>query len=445
MAVKSSFVYGACGLLVLGSLFASEAVVLPKASDGKVRVTYWEKWTGIEFEAIKKVVDEYNRSQDKIFVELLSVSSIERKTLLATAGGVPPDLAGLYSANVAQYVQDNAVLPLDDYCAKAGIKESDYIKVYWDMGVMDGHIYALPTTPATNALHYNRALFAKAGIDPDRPPRTIEELDAYTDLLTQWDVNGEVEVSGFLHSEPGWWNWAWMCFFGGELWNGEDKITCDSPENVRGMAWVQSYAKKYGATKLQNFKSGLGKFGSPQDSFMSHKVSMVLQGVWMSNFINTFNPQLQWSAAPFPHPADRPDLANSTIAEADILVIPRGAKHPDEAFEFIRFVQSQKGMEMLCLGQKKNSPLLVASEEFYSKHPNPYIRLFTELAKSPNVITPPKMAIWPEYSAELKNAYDEIFINGADPQTQLRKVRERMQPLLDRSLAQKRLREEAMR
>lgn len=435
MKVRSEFVLSACVLLLIGSFVASEAIVRPKKKDGKIHVTYWEKWTGIEFEAIKSVVDEYNHSQDKIFVDLLSVSSIERKTLMATAGGVPPDVAGLYSANVAQYVQDHAVLPLDDYCKSAGIKSSDYIAVYWDMGVLDGNIYALPTTPATNALHYNRSMFAKAGLDPNKAPRTIEELDEYTLKLTKRDAKGGIAISGFMHSEPGWWNWAWPSFFGGKLWNGVDTITCDSPENVRGLEWVQKHARTYGTTNLQNFKSGLGKFGSPQDAFMSQKVAMELQGVWMSNFINTFNPQLQWSAAPFPYPSDRPDLANTTIAEADILVIPRGAKHPDEAFEFIRFVQSQRGMEMLCLGQKKHSPLLVASDDFYKQHPNPFIRLFTELAKSPNVVTPPMMAIWPEYQAELKNAYEEIFINGAEPLAQLRKVKARMQPQLDRSLA----------
>ena len=72
-------------------------------------------------------------------------------------------------------------------------------------------------------------------------------------------------------------------------------------------------------------------------------------------------------------------LANSTIADEDILVIPRGCKHPKEAFEFIKFVQSQHGMEELCLGQKKFSPLVKVSKDFFRKHPNPYVKLFDEL------------------------------------------------------------------
>ncbi|HXH59864.1 MAG TPA: ABC transporter substrate-binding protein [Fimbriimonadaceae bacterium] len=445
MRLPPQFGFLAATAVVLLTFAWSEEAVRPKAPDGKVHVTYWEKWTGIEFDAIKSVVDDFNNSQDRIHVDLLSVSGIHNKTLMATAAGVPPDVAGLYSANVAQYVYDDAIIPLDDYCKKAGISAKDYIPVYWDMGVMDGHIYALPTTPATNALHYNKALFQRAGLDPNRPPKTIEEMDADAKKITSYDKDGRLKVMGFMHNEPGWWNWAWGEWFGGKMWNGKDTITCDSPENIRGFRWVQSYSKQFGATNLTDFKSGFGKFDSPQNAFMAQKVAMELQGVWMSNFINTYNPQLQWGAAPFPYPADRPDLKGSTIAESDILVIPRGAKHPDEAFEFIKYVQSQKAMEKLCLGQKKHSPLAKASDQFYEAHPNPFIHLFTDIGKSPNVITTPKIAIWPEYQAELRDAFDQITVEGIDPAVALKRVKDRMQPQLDRYLEQKRLRAEAKR
>ncbi|MCH7904743.1 MAG: ABC transporter substrate-binding protein [Armatimonadetes bacterium] len=432
-------------VLVIGAFWASEVIVRPKEIKDRVRISYWEKWSDIEFEAIKRVVDEFNDSQDDIYVDLLPVSSIHQKTMLATSAGVPPDVAGLYSFNVAQYVHDNAIIPLDEFCKDAGITRDDYIAVYWDLGVFQGKIYALPTTPATNALHYNKAMFRNAGLDADSPPKTIEELDEYSKALTKIGKNGSIVQSGFMHAEPGWWNWAWGYFFGGRLWDGESQITCNEPEIVEAMRWVQKHAQQFGTGNLQNFKSGFGKFASPQNAFMDEKVAMVLQGVWMSNFINTYNPDLEWDAVPFPHPASRPDLANMTIAEADILVIPRGAKHPKEAFEFIKFVQSQHAMELLCLGQRKHSPLAEASDEFYEQHPNPRIRLFTELAKGPNAVSVPKIAIWPEYQAELQNAFDEVYINGMDPQEAMDMVKRRVQPMLDKYLRESKIRQEAQR
>ncbi|MBW3623139.1 MAG: ABC transporter substrate-binding protein [Armatimonadetes bacterium] len=437
-----SLLTGLAALGLLATIWYSERIVAPERTEGPVRITYWEKWTGFEGDAMRAVVDEFNRSQDKVFVNLLTISGIQDKTLLAVAGGNPPDVAGLYGPNVAQYADDRAILPLDDLCRKYGITAEQYIPAYWNIGYYKGHVYALPTTPASTALHYNRAMFREAGLNPDRPPRTLEEMDGYAEKVYQRDPSGRLVRAGFMPSEPGWWNWGWGYLFGGRLWDGKSKITANSPENVRAFEWVQSYSRKYGATELQQFRQGFGNFSSPQNAFLAQQVSMVLQGVWMYNFIDMYAPKLDWRAVPFPHPADRPDLANSTYVDEDVLVIPRGAKHPEEAFQFIRFVQSQKGMEMLCMGQRKHTPLVEVSEEFRKNHPNPYIELFAELPKGKNNYAPPQLGIWPEYRAELTNAFDEIALLKKTPKEALDAVQARMQPIMDDYLKVQRLRGE---
>ncbi len=163
----------------------------------RVTVQYWEKWTGDEESKMRVVVDQFNNtegSEKKIFVELLSMTDIGQKTLVSTAAGVPPDVAGLWAGNVAQYGAINALEPLDDYVANTGIH---YKKVYWDACHYDGKLYALISTPATILLVYNKALFQKdaealrkAGCDPDRAPRTLEEFDRYAKALTIRDAQG---------------------------------------------------------------------------------------------------------------------------------------------------------------------------------------------------------------------------------------------------------------
>ena len=426
-------------VLVLAAWY-SEMVVRVPEPPGPVVVTYWEKWTSFEGDAMRAVVDAFNRKQNKVFVKLLTISGIENKTLMAVAGGNPPDVAGLYGPNVAQYADDRAVLPLDDFCAEYGISAAQYIPCYWDIGVYRGRVYSLPTTPASTALHYNRTMLREAGLDPDRPPRTIEELDAYADKIFQRGDRGRIVRAGFMPAEPGWWNWGWGCIFGGKLWDSKTKITANAPENVRAFEWIQSYSRKYGATDLQTFRSGFGNFSSPQNAFLSSQVAMELQGVWMHNFITMYAPGLDWGASPFPHPSDRPDLANSTFVDEDVLVIPRGARHPKEAFAFIAFVQSQEGMELLCMGQRKHSPLVKVSDRFWKTHPNPYVRLFADLAYSPNAIAPPKLPLWPEYGAELNNAFDQIALLKKSPKEALDAVQERMQPKLDDYIRVARLR-----
>jgi ABC-type glycerol-3-phosphate transport system substrate-binding protein len=386
-------------------------------TDGKIHITYWEKWSGTEAAAMQAVVDQFNESQDRIVVELLSTSNVDRKTIVATAGGDPPDVAGLWVYSIFSFSDRNALTPLDDFIRGEGVTTKEWLTryeaVYADMCEYRGHTWALPSAPATSALHWNKRLFREAGLDPDRPPRTLAELDAFAEELTKRDpVTGEIVQMGFLPQEPGWFSWAFPQWFGGRYWDGRE-ITLD---DAGAYAWVESYSRKYGLDQVRAFASGFGNFASPQNPFLSGKVAMVLQGVWMDNFIQQFAPGLDYGVAPWP--AVVPGQTNFTMADCDMLTIPSGAKHPREAWEFIKFVntinpaaQSRdelRGLELLCFLQKKHSPLRQWSPFFEHHHPHRYIALFRQLAQSPNAIHFPKIGIWAEYRREL----DSVFENA---------------------------------
>ena len=412
-----------------------------RRSGGPARITYWEKWTKFEGKACADTVAAFNELyRGKIEVQLVTVSQIERKLLVAIAGGNPPDVAGSYAFCVCAYADRNALTPLDDLLAAEGITREDYVPVYWDMCQHRGRMWALPTTPATVALHWNKRLFREAGLDPERPPRTIAELDEFAERLTRRDSHGNITQMGFIPQEPGWWNWAWGYWFGGKLWNGRDKITADDPGNIRAFRWIQSYSKKYGVDAIRRFASGFGNFSSPQNAFLSAKVVMELQGVWMHNFIGQYAPGMEWGAAPFPREKIPPGVDPEdpkqavTIADADVIVIPRGSRHPEAAWEFIKFVNSRRGMEILCMGQRKFTPLREVSPEFWERHPHPYIKLFRDMAESPYAIYTPQTGIVREYQREMFNAFDRVRLLSASPGEALADVRERVQRSLDREL-----------
>jgi len=201
---------------------------------------------------------------------------------------------------------------------------------------------------------------------------------------------------------------------------------------------VQGYAKEYGKDALQTFRSGFGNFSSPQNAFMEEKVAMELQGVWMYNFIDKYKPTLEWGAAPFPYPADRPDLAKTSIVEEDVVIIPTGAKHPAQAFEFLAFLASPRGSEILNMGQRKFTPLLDVTPEFLRTHPNPQIEVFIDLAHSRNAVATPPMSVWNEYTDELGNAFDEIWLCRKTPEEAMRAVKGRIQKRLDWELRRER-------
>jgi multiple sugar transport system substrate-binding protein len=427
------------------------------------RVVYWEKWTGFEGEAADLVVNAFNKlerekaAKDPSYVPIevtrVTVSRIEQKLLVATAGGNPPDVAGTYTYLIPAYAEKGALTDLGPYAQKAGIERDDYVPHFYDLGVHQGKLWALPSTPASIALHWNKRLFKEAGLDPEAPPKTIEDLDAFAEKMTKWEVtlsDGKTEIRsgylpeippaqkrllqvGFLPGEPGWWGAFWGYFFGGQLVSKDGtKQLINSPENIRAYEWVASYTKKLGIDHVQRFRSGFGNFSSPQNPFLSGKVGMVLQGVWMWNFIAQYSPGMQWGAAPFPVPADHPELYGISMAEADALVIPKDSKHTAEAFEFIKFVQSQEGMEIICMRQRKFSSLAKTSDKFWSSHPNEFIKMFASLANTPHVFSTPKLGVWNEYGREMNFAVDSIQNLSKTPKEALDEAAARAQLALDR-------------
>lgn len=426
------------GVALLGAfIMVGCSVVIPAPRDdyvdGRLRVTYWEKWTDYEGMAVQKVVDRFNAIQDQYFVDVVTMSQIDQKALVAIAGGNPPDILGLWSFGLPQFAEKRALMPLRPFLEKAGMDLQNFTPVFLDMNTYDGELYGLPTTPGSMALHWNKKLFREAGLDPDQPPRTLAELDEMAWKLTKFDANGHITQLGFTPSEPGWWPWAWGFWFGGNLWDGE-RITYDSPENLAAYRWIESYVKRYGAEELRRFQSGVAnQFNTPQNPFFSGRIAMVMQGVWMASFIDKFAPDLEWGAAPFPSAI--PGLEKVTIAECDCITIPVGARHPEAAFAFIQYLCSQEGYEMLNLHQKKFTPLKTASEEFVRNHPNPYITLFMDLAASPNAHYTPDLPIWMEYMDETQAAFDRVMFGNQTPEQAVGYVQGRVGAMWDRAKA----------
>ncbi len=391
---------------------------------GRLTIHYWETWSGFELQAMRDIVDKFNRSQDEIYVYLLSVGEIERKLLIATAGGDPPDIAGLLSDKLPQFADKDALEPLEPHLSGMKIDREDYIDIFWELCSFNDTLYGLPTTPATMALHWNKDEFRRVGLDPDAPPKTLEELDKMVEKLATRRPNGKIDKIGFVPSIPGWWHYGWVWWFGGDWLDEEGNITANRPENVRAYEWVRSYSEKYGISALENMRYGFGNFASSDDGFFSGKISMVLQGVWLSNFIGQFAPDMDWGAEALPSSGGK--LKDVTIAETNLLVIPATARHKKEAAEFLAFVQRPENLQYLALKHTKFVPLKIANDMDYSNHPNKAIEVFIRLSQSPNVHVAPRTPIWAELNKEIISAFEEISLLKKTPREALDQLQNRM-------------------
>ena len=439
---------------ILGTFSGCARAPDDRTSDGRVIVSYWEKWTGFEADAMRVVVDDFNRAQTNIEVRMLNVSPIDQKFLLATAGGNPPDLCGLWSHSIPDLSEKGALTPLDSALPTVGVASNEFNPLFWNLCRHRGFTWGVPTLPACLALHYNRALFREAGLDPDQPPRTMAELEAMSQRLTKVELirdgrkvtvryNELTEAerkaraftlvqAGHLPQEPGWWLPLWGYWFGGDLFDGDRRVTADASANRAAFAWLEETSNRYGVENLRAFGSSFGNFASAQNAFLSGRVAMILQGVWMHNFIEKYAPTLDWSAAPFPSAVT--NAAPVTLVECDLLVIPKGARHPREALQFMRYVTTRGPAEKLALGQRKFTALRDVSADFLSRHPNPHIGTFLELSRSAGAKPVPRLSIWREYEQELRVASERVLYGMASPDAAIAEVQQRAQWRYDRVL-----------
>lgn len=381
---------------------------------GRTVIRYWDKWTGVEGAALQRIVDRFNATdgvRHNLWVDYNALGDVDKRMLIATAGGDPPDLAGLYDRFVPQYADQGALLPLDDAIREHAI-DLDAIKPIWlDICRYDNRMFALPSTPYTIALYYNRRLFREAGLDPDQPPQTTAELNAVAKRLTRKEGD-RITHLGFTVSPAmlGWWHWIWPSFFDAQVWR-DGRFELDTPQSRAAYQWVMDYRNAVGNDAVLAFEANCGAIESAQNPFLSEKLAMVFQGPWLANWARVYAPDLDYGVAAFPSvTAERKNVFAST----DVFVIPRGSKRPREAMVFLAYLMRPENLEALCAAHGKGSPFRTPGATFYRDHPNPKIRVFDELAASPHAFGYPKMPMWSEAWTEMLYLLETVQ-RGARP------------------------------
>ena len=413
------------------------------APTDRVILRYWDKWTGVEGAAVQKLVDQYNDTigaEHGVWVDYVALGDVDKRMLIAAAGGDPPDMAGLYDRFVPPYADQGALAPLDELASEFGVDLAAFKPIWLDICRYDGQLFALPSTPYTIALYYNRRLFREAGLDPDRPPQTTAELNEYAARLTRRagqssgltpaghanqpvgqvsnQPSGKLTQLGFTTSPAmlGWWHWVWPYFFGGELWDGRE-FTLDTPATHAAMQWIVERRQAAGNDATLQFEATAGAIESAQNPFLSEKLAMVYQGPWLANWARVYAPNLDYGVARFP--GYRADF-QPVFASADVFVIPTGSQRPREAMRFLAYMLRQDVLETLCRAHGKVSPFREPSAEFFATHPNAHIRVFDALAASPDAFGYPKMPTFSEAWTEMLYCLETVLRAARPPAEAIR-------------------------
>ena len=120
------------------------------------------------------------------------------------------------SGGVGSYYRQGLVEPLSPWIAEAGVDLDDFFSApLAQCESSDGETVCLPWGSDLYALFWNKELFAQAGLDPERPPQTMEELAEYANVLTVRDEQGELVQVGFIPDLSRSHTELYARFFGG--------------------------------------------------------------------------------------------------------------------------------------------------------------------------------------------------------------------------------------
>lgn len=136
------------------------------------------------------------------------------------------------------------IKPVQDFIDAENYDVSDLEPNVLAYYTVEGKQASMPFNSSTPMLYYNKDMFAAAGLDPESPPRTFEEVWDAARMLTQKDDAGNVTVSGISMSIYGWFFEELLAVSGGYYVNnanGRDALateaTFNSPEGVAILDW----------------------------------------------------------------------------------------------------------------------------------------------------------------------------------------------------------------
>jgi multiple sugar transport system substrate-binding protein len=410
---------------------SSSATTSPSAGNNKVTLTMWQQWGGgHERTTLDALIKKYEAVHPNITINEVPVTN-NAKILASITGGNPPDIIDLgNSLPLGAWASVGAVMPLDDFIKKSGLDTNQYIQSALGGMKVDGKIYGLPFQVFNAGLIYNKALFTAAGLDPNKPPTTLQELAAYAKKLTKTDSTGKITQMGFLPSYPGP-DQGQTCplisygyAFGGSWFDTSGKPTPTDPKNVAALAWAKSFYDQYGMSNIQNFIQSSGSYLTGGDPLESGKLAMMFDGPWSVQFTKANNPKVaaQLGVVPFPASQTSPASSGSTYIDANAQIIPTGTKHAQEAFDFIAWETSNAEETAKFSNDVANIPQLKIVPDFPLKQDALFAQ-YIKIASGPGARSWIQSASSSAYGTDLCHAQDASLLTGTNPQSALKAIK----------------------
>lgn len=230
---------------------------------------------------IENLAAEFTKENPNIIVNpVFCGNSTETmtKTVAAIQGGNAPDFAILGNSELYSLLSLEAIRPLDDLIA-ADEDGEEFIADFWPAflanSYYDGKIYSIPFQRSTIIMYYNKDAFKAAGLDPETPPTTWDELVEYAQKLTVRDGAGNVTQWGVQISTNDPFTFSPFVMQNSE--NGENLMTADGKTalyntqgNIDALQFLVDLSQKY-----QVMPEGVIVWADSTSNFMAGTAAML--------------------------------------------------------------------------------------------------------------------------------------------------------------------------
>jgi sn-glycerol 3-phosphate transport system substrate-binding protein len=340
-------------------------------SDGRIEASLWFSYGGKNREVLLDLIHRFHEVQTRYLIRpVYQGDYFEGLAKLRTAlyAGGAPALTHVV-AEVVPYLADaGALLALDDF---QGARELDLVPALaqektWAHGDRKP-LYALPFNRSTPIAYYNRAVFAKAGVEP---PSTWAELRQVARALT---VRSRSDVAQWGFECPiDWWFWtALVGQAGGELIASDGTLSLGEDAGVRALTLWQDLVHRDRAMKPPPGRD-YNAWQATNTDFLAGKAAMI----WTSTaFLRYLEDNASFAVGAAQLPAD---VGRAVPTGGTFFVMPKSSVSDEEveaSWAFLRFMMEPDQANAWAMrtgympvSQTGLSELSVSG--YYASHPN---------------------------------------------------------------------------
>ncbi len=192
------------GVLVM-VFFMMALGLFPALAQAKTEIVWWHAMTGFLGERVNEIAGKFNASQNEFEVKAIhkgSYTDTLTAGIAAYRAKTHPHIIQVFEVGTQTMLSSGAIYPVFQMMKDQGIKIdwADYLSVVKSYYSKGGNLYSMPFNSSTPILYYNKTIFEKAGLNPQNPPATFEEIEKYARAA----VSKGITKIGFTVAWPSW-------------------------------------------------------------------------------------------------------------------------------------------------------------------------------------------------------------------------------------------------